>query len=157
MMLRTTTDNEYINTDQMRELRVLSRPEHQGILEVECTFNDGSTKNHSVSKMEWSEFRRAVDQHRRGTLIKADPGYWLLRYRAKTDEVDRWPVLAWQFYQEDGFCFAETTGLSRQEGTVLFPDGRLAELNAPGVWANENQWLLSMRERAKEGDCDGRE
>jgi hypothetical protein len=98
MMLETANDG-FINTDQVREIRASwDKAKHQ--FEVACTFNSGPVETYNVNSREWEQFKK-VAQH--SAIIKADPGYWLLTYRAEADEVGRWPVLAWRLDLQHGF------------------------------------------------------
>ena len=80
----------------------------------------------------------------------------MLSYWAETDEVIRWPVLAWRLDLQHGYHQVVTPASSGNFETdeykggsaVLCPNGRLTE---PGnqSWDNETEWLQDMRNQAK--------
>src|SRR6516225_5910358 len=151
MMLKTTRGENFINTDQMRGIgAVWDKEQHH--FEVVCTFADGSVETYAVFPREWERFRAAAESD---PVIKAEPDYWLLSYLAETDEVDRWPVLAWRLDLQYGYHQVVTPASSGDpneghddQSAVLCPNGRLTE---PGnrSWDNETEWLQDMRNQAK--------
>jgi hypothetical protein len=151
MMLETIEDG-FINTDTCRELEFKwDKKGHDHRLV--CTFNDGLVKGYRIYLPEWEHFKATVAGY--SPPIKAEPGYWRLRYWADTDEVERLPVLAWRLDLRHGyhqvvtpFSSGNPSEIDGDDSAVLCPGGRVVE---PGneLWDDEAAWLRDMRERAE--------